>query len=106
MDDKEAGFCVLKSADVPRAALTRSCILADVEAEDSGDITLPISYRSFQQWLEYHVDADAGAEQSLQMLQVRCLPLCPGAQATTHTQLQRIQCRRRAFFEMSSVCKK
>lgn len=73
--DKETGSCVLKRADVPRAALTRSCILADVEAEDSGDITLPISYSSFQQWIEYHADADAGVEQSLQMLQVRCLPL-------------------------------
>lgn len=72
-DLKEAGFCVLESGEVPRAALTRSCVLADVVAEDSGDITLPLPYRSFQQWLEYDADAEAGVDQSLQMLQVRCL---------------------------------
>ena len=46
-------------------------MLADVVAEDCGDITLPFPYLSFQKWRDYDVEVDAGVDQSLQLLQVR-----------------------------------
>lgn len=46
-------------------------MLADVVAEDCGDIMLPFPYLSFQKWRDYDVEVDAGVDQSLQLLQVR-----------------------------------